>query len=168
MVSATSWISLKGVVRVPGEYAVLRSDFGLWASMTMVATMFLEGTPARVRLDRQLIRSGERELPFDEIDTARIDAESLRLNKLQLIFGKKDEFEFGVDLRKGAEIVVSERTKELLAVVLAASSIEIPTDRYDPKGKFARSGSPFNITRDEAIELVRHPPLKGEPLPITL
>jgi len=168
VVSASSWVSLKGVERVPGDFSALRGNFSLWATARSVTTMFLEGTPPRIRLDREVIRSGERELPFAEISMARIDSDSLRLGTLQLVFGQKDQFEFGVTLSKGRNVVVTERTQQLLAQVLAASRIEIPTDHWDPKGKFARSGSPFHVTRDEAIELVLHPPLEGDPLPITL
>jgi len=53
--------------------------------------------------------------------------------------------------------------------MLERSQIVIPNnDPYDPKGKFARSGSPTNVTREEAVELVRHPPMPGDPLPIVI
>jgi hypothetical protein len=69
-------------------------------------------------------------------------------------------------LRDGDRIVARAEARELLAQVLAASSIQIPTDRYDPKGKFARYNFPENVTRDQAVQLVLAPPAPDDPLPI--
>ena len=72
-----------------------------------------------------------------------------------------------IPLRRGDELTLTESKRDALLSVVGASSIEIPGDKWDPKGKFARSGSPNHVTRDEALALIANPPSPGEPLPIT-
>jgi hypothetical protein len=50
--------------------------------------------------------------------------------------------------------------------MLRQSAIEMPASPDDPKGRFARFNFPTNITKDEALELVAHPPATADRLPI--
>ena len=163
------WVELKGVWRAPSEPEHLGGWGSQWDRQTYlaIAGTALESSRPRVHLDRGLIRSVEHNYSLSDFDSARINGDLIREGTLELIFGKVHEFEWSVELRKGDFITVSPRTQELLPKIFAKTSIAIPTDRWDPKGKFARSGSPLNVTRDEAVALVTNPPLHGEKLPIT-
>jgi hypothetical protein len=42
----------------------------------------------------------------------------------------------------------------------------MPISKDDPTGRFARFNFPTSVTKDEALDLVLHPPAFGEPIPI--
>jgi len=171
------WVELEGVQPAPNErlreasaFAFINLYFLVVGAIGWVVLRLLRRsrpTP-EVNFAREEIRLGLRTLAFSEIDEARVDAWVLGVKTLTLIFGKRGGLELSVVLREKQAVVVPERTQELLVRILSASSVGIPFDRYDPKGKFARSGFPLNVTLDEAVDLVANPPLHGEPLPITL
>jgi hypothetical protein len=61
---------------------------------------------------------------------------------------------------------LDERERELVAEVLRRSSVAVPErrpDPYDPKGRFARLDHPTHLSRDEAVDWVRHTPPSGVP-----
>ena len=115
-------------------------------------------------------RFGRKIIDSSKIDDARLIVEpAFRGRSLSLVFGILGQTRLLLPLRKGVKDVVREDVRAGVIAMLEASQIVIPNnDPYDPKGKFARSGSPTNVTRDEAIALVRHPPLPGERLPIVI
>jgi hypothetical protein len=58
---------------------------------------------------------------------------------------------------------------EIAALVLQLvrqSNITMPVSPDDPKGRCVRFNFPNNITKDEAEQLVEHPPTSADPLPI--
>jgi hypothetical protein len=52
--------------------------------------------------------------------------------------------------------------------MLRQANIEMPVSPDDPKGRFARFNFPTNITKDEALEVMAHPPQPTDPLPIVI
>ncbi|TAL42794.1 MAG: hypothetical protein EPN91_07585 [Salinibacterium sp.] len=135
---------------------------GLFISTAMTVTV------VGVNLDSGRIRYGRKSIAFAEITVASLQVAELGQRSLSLKFGNGERFNLVMPLRDGERIVAIAEARKLLAQVLAASSIQIPTDKYDPKGKFARFNFPTNVTREQAIQLVLAPPAPGEPLPISV
>ena len=119
---------------------------------------------------RNLARFGDKVVDCSLIDDARLEVDDrIFTRNLSLVFGIKGIIRLVLPLTKGSKDVVPEHLRARVIEMLERSQIVIPNnDPYDPKGKFARSGSPTNVTREEAIALVRHPPLPGERLPIVI
>jgi len=115
-----------------------------------------------------IARFNSKVVDASKIDDARLHVEpTLRSRNLSLVFGIRGDLRLILPLRKGDKDVIREDVRIGVVAMLERSQVVIPNnDPYDPKGKFARSGSPTNVTRDEAIALVRNPPLPGEKLPI--
>lgn len=115
---------------------------------------------------QQRLLIGGRRLDFSDVDSAQLVVDRVpRSRDLWLRFGGSGVYLEAL-LRSGMTAELDAGASETLIGILEASSIVIPVDPYDPKGKFARSGFPTHVTKDEAIQLVRNPPMPGEPLPI--
>jgi len=142
-----------------------------WLGM-LVAGIVVDLIPVNTTFEfdrtRNLARFGNKVVDCSLIDDARLEVEDrIFTRNLSLVFGIKGTIRLELPLTKGSKDVVPEYLRGRVIEMLEASSIVIPNnDPYDQKGKFARSGSPSNITREEAIALVRRPPLPGEQLPI--
>jgi len=170
------WVELRGVRRAPSES--IDAANGMWFDViTSLAALLVTAVVRGVRssravpqldIHRGVIRIGAKSIALADIDRARIMVhdQQLQLGDVDLRFGRPGRLEFAVLLRDEHGVVAPEATRRLLAKAFAATSIDIPKDKYDPTGKFARSGAPYNITRDEAIALVLDPPPADGPLPI--
>ena len=172
-----AWIALKGARLAPNETVdavVNNGPFDLfWTIGAFVASFFVEGARAlretpELSASHGVIRVGRKRLAVTDISRARllVHSNQLELGDVDLCFGLPGKIELAVLLRDKNGIVAPKSTRALLAEALASSSIEIPRDTYDPKGRFARSGSPFNVTREEAIALLLDPPPADGDLPI--
>lgn len=140
---------------------------GLWSDfLTWIVALFAQAaldssaslrTPA-VDLERGLLRSGRRTVRFEQIDRARIGTLEQLDDEygMRLFCGRIDVF---VPVRWGSSPTLHPKTRELLLAMLPATSIQMPVDRYDPTGKFARYNFPGYLTRDEAIAFVTDPPV---------
>ena len=176
------WVTLAGVQKVDHAEAIERGFFagaaslilellvavvvaivGLIAAELVRATTRSTAVQASLRAGR--LRRGRRSMAFADITFAKLIVGPGHARSLGLRFGNS-RLELIAPLREGARVLLDPATRDLMATVLSESSVAIPTDRYDPKGKFARSGFPTHVTREEAIELVRSPPGPSDPLPI--
>jgi hypothetical protein len=85
---------------------------------------------------------------------------------VSLVFGteRKDLAAFRLIDQRGEPL--DQPTAHLVAEVLKRTSSVMPTSEYDPSGRFAKYNFPSNVTREEAIDLVLHPPAFEEELPI--
>ena len=120
-----------------------------------------------VDLELSTIKLGLDEYSFSRFDYARLNVWGrVATRSLNFKFGISDEVDFEVLLTRGTRVIVAPATATAVLRLLESSSVAIPTDEWDPEGKFARSGSPTNVTREEAIALVSNPPMPGEKLPI--
>jgi hypothetical protein len=115
-----------------------------------------------------IARFNKKVVDASKIDDARLHVDpTIRSRNLALVFGIRGDLRLILPLRKGEKDVVREDVRVGVIAMLEKSQVAIPNnDPYDPTGKFARSGSPTNVTREEAIALVRNPPLPGAKLPI--
>ncbi|NRG41688.1 hypothetical protein HRK28_12265 [Rathayibacter sp. VKM Ac-2835] len=62
-----------------------------------------------------------------------------------------------LELRDSLGRLTTGRTQEAVLELLRGSSIEPPTSRDDPTGRFAAVNFPAHLTRDQAIALAEHP-----------
>ena len=62
-----------------------------------------------------------------------------------------------VQLHNGVESTIPEATRAALLRVIPLTSIELPTDRFDPTGERARRLFPDHLTRGQALHLLQHP-----------
>ncbi|MGV8884200.1 MAG: hypothetical protein ACOH1T_01250 [Microbacteriaceae bacterium] len=134
-----------------------------------VAFEFIGTFDGRFELDRttSIARFGTKVVDCTLINDARLEVEqTFRSRNLALVFGVRGTSRLVLPLRQGKKEMVDESLRESVIAMLDVSSIGMPHDPFDPKGRYARSGFPTNVTRDEAIELVRNPPMPGDPLPI--
>ena len=145
-------------------------DFDWLGLAASVAVNSLIPLDAKFEFDRttNIARFGGEIVHASLINDARLEVEfTLRSRNLAVVFGVRGVSRLVLPLRKGDTDLLSDNVRDRVIAMLEVSTIEIPFDKkYDPKGKFARSGSPTHLTRAEAIELVRNPPMPGEPLPI--
>ena len=171
------WITLEGVRLAPID-GLDQALKGFWfdvftAILSLFASAIVQGLRASRRTPQidpihAVIRSGTRSIALADIDRARIMVldDQLQNGIVDLQFGASGKLQLAVLLRDAHGVVAPESTRRLLAEAFAATSIDIPRDKYDPTGRFARSGAPFNVTRDEAIALVLDPPPADGDLPI--
>ena len=144
-----------------------------WLGM-LIAGVITEIVPVNTEFEfdrtRNLARFGDKVVDCSLIDDARLEVEPTMFSRtLSLVFGIRGTIRLVLPLRTADRDLVPEDLRDRVIAMLERSSIVIPFDRkFDPKGKFARSGSPFNVTKEEAIALVRNPPMPGDPLPIIL
>ena len=119
-------------------------------------------------IEKGLLRVGTRTLPLSAIDTAAlVVVQPTRTSRsVGIRFGQDKGVKTTVSLRVGERRSLNETETERLVALLELTSIRMPADPYDPKGKFARYNFPTNVERDAAIELVRHPPAPASGLPI--
>lgn len=171
------WVALEGVRIAPNEAVdtvINGSPIDLFLSLgAFIAGFFVAGARAaratpEFNPSTGVVRAGRKRLAMSDISRARllVHANQLEHGEVDLCFGLPGKLELAVLLSDKNGVVAPAGTRAMLAEALAGSSIGIPRDPYDPKGRFARSGSPHNVTKQEAIALVRNPPMPGDPLPI--
>lgn len=170
----SDWVQLRGVRRARSENVRNAQAFLLIDVITAVVWVVIEiirtaagrsGPWAEASLSRGEIRIGKRSLPFGEITRAKIDESEIEADVVVIRFGKPGTLEFAATVRDDDDLA-PEGSRELLARVFERSHIDIPRDKFDPKGRFARSGSPYNITREEAVAIALDPPHADDELPI--
>jgi hypothetical protein len=163
-----------GEMPIVGEFLVWVGVSGLGLIGTLLWFRFRP--VLRANFDTSEVRMGPRTIPMREIRWARLLVlESKKSRSITLQFGPGT-------LRIGAEQgspwrptyvvrTVSGQTPpperaRLIAEVLRRSSIELPETPDDPTGKFTWFNFPGSITREQAIDVVLHPPAVDDPLPI--
>jgi hypothetical protein len=150
---------------------------GVLVAGLLVALLWFRFRPVpRVNLDTNEVRIGTRQFSMSEIRWALLLVKETKNSRsITLQFGPGT-------LRIGAEqgspwrpsYVVrtafgqtppAERAR-LVAEVLRRSNIVLPETPDDPTGKFTWFNFPGSITREQAIDVVLHPPAFDDPLPI--
>jgi len=120
-----------------------------------------------VNFDTDELRFGGRTVPITDLVWAQlIVVEGRKRRTVTLTFGTASKIEARFRLVGTGGRTLDAGTARLVAAVLGRSSIAMPVDRYDPKGRFAKTNFPTHLTRDEAIGVVVAPPVRGTQLPI--
>ncbi|MFD3444551.1 hypothetical protein ACFDTO_08130 [Microbacteriaceae bacterium 4G12] len=166
------WSVLQFSVLVTDGAAVpVRILVGLAALVLVVAVIVLLQSRHAPRpfanFDRSELRLGKRTVPMSEIVWAQLYVwERKRSRSVRLMFGTASKLQVGFVLVGSRGPALDEDTVRLVAEVLRRSEVAMPVDQYDPKGRFAKTNFPTHLTRDEAVEVVRTPPVLGTDLPI--
>lgn len=105
----------------------------------------------KVNLDRALLRSGLRTLQFDEIDRAWLDDHD---GEKSLRFGTT-ALKLAATVSGTSGRVIGPTTRAVLVRMISESCIELPQDRFDPTGRYLRTTYAKNLTKDEALVLLR-------------
>ena len=69
-------------------------------------------------------------------------------------------------LRDAKQQTLEPEVAALVQDLLRQSNVQMPVSPDDPKGRFARFNFPTNVTKEEALALVAHPPTPTDELPI--
>jgi hypothetical protein len=112
-----------------------------------------------VNFARKELRVGRRIVAFADIRFADRTVEGgMKAPTLVLHLKAEHGPRVPIFLRFKSGPALSESETERLVRVLQASNIAMPTDPYDPTGRFARYNFPTSYDREGAIELVHNPP----------
>jgi hypothetical protein len=115
------------------------------------------------------LRTGRTRFGYADVTEARlIPTTSKKRRALLLVLHTKKRLRTTVLVRDAKQRTLDPEVAALVLDMLRQSNIELPTSPDDPSGRFARYNFPRNITKDEALELVAHPPLPADVLPISL
>jgi hypothetical protein len=141
---------------------------------TAVASVALSVILSRLHYPRGFLnpttstaRSGRKQVGYAEITEARLVlGVSRKRRSLQLLLRTPNKLRITVLLRDARQNTLEPEVTALVHDMLQQSSIEMPASPDDPKGRFARFNFPTNITKEEALQLVAHPPTAADPLPI--
>lgn len=114
-------------------------------------------------------RSRRREAPIASIDHASLGVSVMRDSRtLILRFGTGRHMQASAILTVGAGEDMAADQRAVLAEALRHSTVAIPVSPDDPTGKFARYNFPGALSKENAIDVVEHPPAFGDPLPVWL
>ena len=174
------WVPVVGVVRAPWR-TDMPSHNGSRGQMTTaivnsIASWYREARPVPlfVTADRSRLRMGAREVLALSLTHARHDpGDDYQIHDdykvrppsidgtTHLRVGTDDGFVFTAPLDSSHARSIDSATREVLIEILELSSIEIPTDSFDPRRRFARSAHPYNLTKQETIDFLRNFPLRS-------
>ncbi|WP_165069355.1 hypothetical protein [Marisediminicola senii] len=184
-VGVTRFTVLLSLAQAAGFISVFRNFFDLSSLNSIaavvalvaavpVATMFV--TNARwplleVNLDTSALRSNETVIPLAEINRAQVKARPSKKGlayqlRLSAGAGRTGTVRAQVTLGDPRTGRLDAYSSRILAEALGRTTIELPVGPGDPNGRFARLNHPTNITRDEAVALVKYPPTRYKDLPI--
>ncbi len=126
--------------------------------------------PPWVARDGAALRHGALDVPAAEIDAASLAVVPWQADaterSLRIVLTARGKRRGSVALRKRGRLVLTDGQTAALAALVERSSIELPRDSSDPKGRFSRSSYPLHLTKEDAVAVVREPPGDGEQLPI--
>jgi len=113
------------------------------------------------------VRAGRAQIPYAEITEARLlPSASKKRRALLLVLRTEKKRRATVLLRDAKQQTLEPEVAALVQDLLRQSNIQMPVSPDDPKGRFARFNFPTNVTKEEALALVAHPPTPTDELPI--
>ena len=127
----------------------------LLVPLQLIGFEFSDGGEASVNVGSGRLRFGRHEIPFSEIDTARTAEDAAIPGNIDLQLSTSRGSGFVVQLHNGVESIIPEATRAALLRVIPLTTIELPTDPFDPTGKHSRRIFPDHLTRDQVIDLLR-------------
>ena len=160
-----------GLLATDGAAFPFRILVGVAALVAVVAVVVLVQSRRVPRpfanFDRDELRLGRHTVPMSDLVWAQLYVwERKRSRTVTLMFGTAARRQVGLTLVRSGGPALDQQTGRLVAEVLRRSTIAMPVDPYDPKGRFAKTTFPTHLTKEEAIEVVLAPPLFGTDLPI--
>lgn len=124
--------------------------------------------PAWLNPATGMLRAGRKQVRFAEITDARLAVLGGKKHRsLQLVLrAGRHKLRASVLVRDARRNTLDAEAAALVQEMLRQSNIAMPTSPDDPKGTFARYNFPANLTKDEAVELMAHPPASADRLPL--
>lgn len=112
------------------------------------------------------LRTRRRSAHFSALTSAQLlNSSSKRRRSLHLLLKADNGLRAVVLIRDARRRTLDQGVAALVLDMIEQSHIAMPRSDYDPAGKFARYNFPDYVTREEAWELVRHPPEFEDALP---
>ncbi|TFB88264.1 hypothetical protein E3O44_06230 [Cryobacterium algoricola] len=113
------------------------------------------------------IRARRRSAQYSNITSAQLLVSVSKTRRVLNLLLKTDTgLRALVLIRDARRCTLDPEVAVLAEEMIRFSKIAIPVSIHDPLGKFARYNFPNNVTLDEALEFVRHPPDFLDDLPI--
>jgi hypothetical protein len=142
--------------------AMAGGSFGI-----IVAISRLINPRAFVKPAASMVRAGRKQAGYSEITSAQLfPGVSKGHPSLLLLLRAENKLRTPILLRDRKQRVLEPKIAALVLDLVRQSNIAMPVSPDDPRGRFARFNFPNNITKDEAVELVAHPPESVDKLPI--
>lgn len=151
-----------GVVLVAIALAILVI---VWLAMVLGPS----GRAPLVARDGSRVRTASKTVRATEIAAAHLVATPVIADatrrSLTIVLEGPNSFRAPVGIRKHGSRVLSADAAFSLLALIEQSSIDLPRDKEDPRGRFSRVLYPAHLTRQQVAQLIEDPPGDGEPLP---
>ncbi|MBX0301782.1 hypothetical protein K2F54_17600 [Cryobacterium sp. 1639] len=122
--------------------------------------------PAYVHPATLTIRAGRKRARYAEVTGAKIlVSTSKKRRSVTLVLLSEQKLRGAVVLRDARQNVIDPAEAALLQDLVRQSNIALPVSPDDPKGRFTRYNFPGYLTKEDALEIVAHPPAPADPLP---
>jgi hypothetical protein len=145
----------------------LAAGSGALAAGALVIASRLFYPQAYLNPTKAMIRIGREQAQYADINDARLILGATKKRRsLLLLLQTPTKLQLPVLLRDTRQNTLGPEVSAMVQEMLRQSTIEMPASPDDPKGRFARFNFPTNITKDEALGLVAHPPATADRLPI--
>ena len=132
---------------------------------TMVIVRFVY-PPASLNAGSATIRAGWHRSAYSEVTTAQLLASASKTRRnLNLLLKSDEGLRAVILIRDSKQRTLSPEAAALVCDLIRQANIALPRSETDPKGKFTRYNFPDNITREDALDLIEHPPAFHDPLP---
>jgi hypothetical protein len=142
--------------------ALAAGSFGIIVALSRLVHPRAFANPAG-----SMVRAGRRQARFSEITSAQLfPGASKGHRSLLLVLRAENKLRTPILLRDTKQRTLEPEITALVLQLVRQSNITMPVSPDDPKGRFVRFNFPNNITKDEAEQLVEHPPTSADPLPI--
>ena len=114
------------------------------------------------------IRAGRRQATFTQLTSAKLVTGSSKSRLPFMLVVRSDSgLRAAIPVRDGRHGTLDPEAAAIVQDMIRESSIAMPVSPDDPTGRFARFNFPENVTLEEALELVTHPPESPDDLPTT-
>ncbi|MDN3494772.1 hypothetical protein QL996_02435 [Planococcus sp. APC 4015] len=136
----------------------------------VIGIFWLRRATPQIEIDvaRERLRAGRHTRSWSELSRAELMAVppwTGAARTLVLTLGDGVGLRAPVALRQKESLTLTDEETALLLRIIAASSIELPRDKEDPRGRFSKQLYPNALTKDQAHALVADPPGRNDPLP---
>lgn len=114
------------------------------------------------------IRTGQRQAKFAQLSSAKLITGSSKSRLPFVLVVKSDTgLRAAIPIRDAKGRALDPGIAAHVQDMIRQSSITMPVSPDDPTGRFARFNFPENVSQEDALELVTHPPESQSDLPTT-
>jgi hypothetical protein len=150
-----------------GWTVIITVGFATATFGVLIGILRLVNPHAFVNVAASLVRAGRKQARFSEVTSAQLfPGTAKRHRSLLLVLRAENKLRASILLRDAQQRTLAPEITALTLELVRQSNIAMPVSPDDPKGRFARFNFPHNVTKEEAAELVAHPPTPADTLPI--